>query len=147
MIRHAGLSSRFAPAQPILALPVSMIQPSFRALLVATIGAAPLLETSLLAAGQATVTLAVIAVPAQEKHSTAFATQANPQPQNHVLVNRHRLRRRLDKATISWQLSLELAWMRCPDPKGSPSGTPPLPTTGFPYSSRLRVKIHLWLAS
>src|SRR5437667_10380911 len=63
LIRHAGIGS----ASAILALTVPVIESSFGALLVAAIGAAPLLPISLLAAQRAAVALSPVAVAADPK--------------------------------------------------------------------------------
>src|SRR5437667_5052408 len=60
LIRHAGSD----PASAILALTVPMIESSFGALLVATVGEAPLLPIGLLAAQRAAVALSPVAVAA-----------------------------------------------------------------------------------
>jgi hypothetical protein len=66
LIRHAGSD----PASAIVALTVPVIESSFGALLVAAIGAAPLLPISLLAAQRAAVALIVILgkVSAKERY-------------------------------------------------------------------------------
>ena len=72
LIRHAGIGS----ASAILALTVPMIESSFGALLVAAIGAAPLLPISLLAAQRAAIALSPVAVAANPKHFAASAEAA-----------------------------------------------------------------------
>jgi len=72
LIRHAGIGS----ASAILALTVPVIESSFGALLVAAIGAAPLLPISLLAAQRAAVALSPVAVAADPKHFAASAASA-----------------------------------------------------------------------
>src|SRR6266853_1229643 len=72
LIRHAGIGS----ASAILALTVPVIESSFGALLVAAIGAAPLLPISLLAAQRAAVALSPVAVAADPKHFAASAVPA-----------------------------------------------------------------------
>jgi len=66
-----------------------MIQPPFRALLVPAIGAAPLTEPGLIAAGQAAVALSAIAVGTEEENGAACTAQANPMPQNYFARRRH----------------------------------------------------------
>jgi hypothetical protein len=73
LIRHASIGS--APA--ILALTVPMIEPSFGALLVATVGEAPLLPIGLLATQRAAVALSTVAVAADPKQPAASAAAAN----------------------------------------------------------------------
>ena len=60
MIRHAGLWLPASP--PVIALPVAMIELTFRALLVSPVGAPPLLETCLRAAFGTTVAMPAITV-------------------------------------------------------------------------------------
>ena len=85
MIRHAGPRATL----PILALPVEMIQPSLRALLVPAVGAAPLFNSRLVATGNAAITMSTIAVRAEKEHRAAFSTQANSKTENRLAVNRH----------------------------------------------------------
>jgi len=77
------------PALTVLPLPVAMIEPSFRTLLMSPVGATSLTESGLLAAGEATVALAAITAGTQKKERAAFATQAKPLPQNHFAKSRH----------------------------------------------------------
>jgi hypothetical protein len=72
LIRHAGRD----PASAILALTVPVIESSFGALLVAAIGAAPLLPMGLLAAQRAAVALSPVAVATDPKHFAASAASA-----------------------------------------------------------------------
>jgi len=72
LIRHAGSH----PASAIVALTVPVIESSFGALLVAAIGAAPLLPISLLAAQRVAVALSPVAVAADPKHFAASAASA-----------------------------------------------------------------------
>jgi hypothetical protein len=87
--RHARQACTLGPALPIFPLPVSVIEPSFRTLLVAAIGATPLTEPSLVAAGQAAITVSAITVGTEKKHRAAFAAQTNSQPENHFVLKRH----------------------------------------------------------
>ena len=66
-----------------------MVEPSFRALLVPAIGAPPLLQPCLLAAGDAAIALPAIAMRAEEEDGATVAAEANPLPENHIAVNRH----------------------------------------------------------
>jgi len=77
------------PATAVLPLPVAMIEPPFRAVLVSPVGQAPLTATGLLAAGETAIALAAITVGAQKKERAAFTAQAKPWPQNHFAMNRH----------------------------------------------------------
>ena len=66
-----------------------MIEPSFQTLLMPAIGAAPLPAPGLIAARAAAVALAAITAGTEEEDRAAFATQANPMPENHFANNRH----------------------------------------------------------
>jgi hypothetical protein len=77
-----------SPAAPVLLLPVAMIEPAFRALLVPGVGPTPLLEASLLAASGAAIAMAAVAVRADEKHRTTLFAHANSLPENRFAVNR-----------------------------------------------------------
>ena len=73
---------------PVLALPVAMIEPSFRAPLVASVGPPALLRAGMLAARDAAIAMSAIAVRAEEEDRLALLTKANPLPQNRFVVNR-----------------------------------------------------------
>ena len=64
MIRHAGLRHAVfrLPSFAVLALPVAMIEPSFRALLVPPVGTPPLTPAGKLAALGAAITMPAITV-------------------------------------------------------------------------------------
>jgi hypothetical protein len=62
-------------AAPVIALPVTMIEPSFEALLVAGVGAPSLVEAGTLTARGAAVALSAIAVRADEEHGVTLATE------------------------------------------------------------------------
>jgi hypothetical protein len=85
LIRHA----RLRPALPVLALTVAMIPPSFRTVLVTAVGTAVLMESGLVAAGEAAIALTSVTVRAEIKHSPAFAAKANPLPENQFAMSRH----------------------------------------------------------
>jgi hypothetical protein len=55
-----------------------MVEPSFRTLLVAAVGGAPLTEPGLGAARDAAITLPAIAARAQEENGAAFLAHAEP---------------------------------------------------------------------
>jgi hypothetical protein len=74
-------------AAAILPLTVAMIELSFGALLMAAVGASPLLAAGLLAALVAAVAVSAIAVRADEKNRVAALTKANPLPQNRFAMN------------------------------------------------------------
>jgi hypothetical protein len=77
-----------SPAAPVLLLPVAMIKPAFRALLVAGVGPTPLLDASLFAALDAAIAMAAIAVRADEKHHATLFACANSLSENRFAVNR-----------------------------------------------------------
>ena len=90
MIRHAR--SRL-PA-PILPLPVAMVEAPFQTLLVAAVGAAPLLASGLGAAGGAAITLSAVTVPTDPEHGVASAAAANALTEDRYAMNHHPARRR-----------------------------------------------------
>jgi hypothetical protein len=63
LIRHA----RLAPALAVLSLPVAMIEPSLGTLLMAAIGATPLMEAGMMTAGEAAIALSAITVGTEEE--------------------------------------------------------------------------------
>lgn len=68
LIRHAGA------APPVFALPVPVIEPSFRASLMTAVGAPPLPAPSLSPAHLAAIALPAVAVPADPEHRLASET-------------------------------------------------------------------------
>jgi hypothetical protein len=76
-IRHGPPHTDDA-APSILALTVSMIEPSFGALLMAPVSEAPLLTIGLVATCRAAVTLSSVAMPANPEQLAASDTPANP---------------------------------------------------------------------
>ena len=69
-----------------------MIEPTFGTLLVATVGASPLLAPCLPAAWIATVAVSAITVRADGEDRLALLTEANPLPQNRfAMSHRHAL--------------------------------------------------------
>ena len=85
MIRHARL--RLTQAAPVRLLAIAMIEPPFRALLVASVGGPPLPAARLLAALGAAIAVSAIAVRADEENRLAALTKANLLPQNRFAVN------------------------------------------------------------
>ena len=71
----------------VISLTITMIELSFGALLVASIGAPPLLAAGLLAALVATVAVSAITVRADEENRVAALTEASPLPQNRFAMN------------------------------------------------------------
>jgi hypothetical protein len=86
LIRHWGLCLTKAAA--VLPLTITMIELPFEALLVAAVGAPPLLAAGLLAALFAAVAMSAIAVSADKENRVAALTKANPLPQNRFAMNR-----------------------------------------------------------
>jgi len=74
-------------AAAVFPLAVAMIELPFGALLVAAIGAPPLLAAGLLAGFFVAVAMSAIAVRADEENRVAALTMANPLPQNRFTMN------------------------------------------------------------
>jgi hypothetical protein len=85
LIRHAGLR----PALPILALPVAMIQSSFRAALMTAIGRAALSLSRRCAANRTAIALPAVTVRTNEEQHGAGAAQTEPRPQNRLAMYSH----------------------------------------------------------
>jgi hypothetical protein len=85
LIRHGRL--RLTKAAAVFPLPVAMIELPFGALLVAAVGATPLLAAGLLAALVAAVAVSAITMRADEENRVAALTKANPLPQNRFAMN------------------------------------------------------------
>jgi hypothetical protein len=85
LIRHARW--RWPAAAPVITLPITMIEPSFGALLVARVGAPSLVEAGTLTAWSAAVALSAIAVRADEEHCVTLATEANSLPEYRFAMN------------------------------------------------------------
>jgi hypothetical protein len=90
MIRHA----RSAPAMPVSALAITVVQTSFGALLVTPVGRTALMQAGVFAAAGAAITLAAITVRAEEEHGVTLRADANPQSENDFARGRHAVRRR-----------------------------------------------------
>ena len=89
----------------ISALPVAMIELSFRAALVAVVGAAPLPAPGFEAAGLTTVTLPAVAVPADPEDCVASDNRTNTLTKDHLAMKIHvRPRTGLDNGDRSWQV-------------------------------------------
>jgi len=74
-------------AAPVFPLSVTMIELPFGTLLVAAVGAPPLLAAGLLATLVAAVAVSAIAVRADEENRVAALTTANPLSQNRFAMN------------------------------------------------------------
>lgn len=84
LIRHAGRMTL-----PVGALPVAMIEPALRTLLVPAVGRAVLPEPGFAATSRAAVALPAVAVRANPEHRLAPLAATNPRPENHFSMNRH----------------------------------------------------------
>jgi hypothetical protein len=78
LIRHARLKLSMAAAFAVSALPVAVIEPPFGTLLMPAVGAPPLLDSRLLAAGHAAIALPAIAAPAEKENCATLAAEADP---------------------------------------------------------------------
>ena len=85
MIRHA----RLALALAVLSLPVAMIEPSLRTLLMAAIRATPLMKPCLLTAGEAAIALAAVTVGTEEEQGAALGAETKPLSQNQIARSAH----------------------------------------------------------
>jgi hypothetical protein len=102
LIRHAGLPT------PVLPLPVAVIEPAFRALLVPYVGASPLSPAGLFAASAAAIAMPAIAVGTDEEQSVTLLAETDSLQENRFAVSlrhassqagprqRHALRGRLE---------------------------------------------------
>ena len=70
-------------------LAVTMIELPFRAALVALVGLPPLAEPSVLAASEAAIALATVAVPAQPEDGVTITSEANSLAENYFVVVVH----------------------------------------------------------
>ena len=73
----------------VSALPVTMIELSFRASLVPVVGAAALPAARFEAAGLAAVTLSAVAVPADPEDSVASDSRTNALTEDHLAMKIH----------------------------------------------------------
>ena len=89
-----------------------MIQPTFRALLMATVGTASLLESRIPAAGETAIALSTITVLTDPEHRATPAAAANSLTENYFALNRHaRPPTGLDNGSRSWQVRTSFdAW-------------------------------------
>jgi hypothetical protein len=89
----------------VSALPVTMIELSFRASLVPVVGAAALPAAGFRAAGLAAVALSPIAVPADPEDRVAADNQTNTLTKDHLAMTIHvRPGTGLDNGDRSWQV-------------------------------------------
>jgi hypothetical protein len=87
LIRHAHQGG--GPAFAVLALAVAMIQPAFGTALMTLIRGAVLKDSRLATASCAAITLAAIAMRADEEQRRAVATQTKPRAENRFAMSRH----------------------------------------------------------
>ncbi len=86
-----------------------MIELSFRALLVAAVGAASLPAAGFRAAGLAAVTLPAVAVPADPEDGVASDDRTNALPKDYLALPIHARRQAgLDNGDRSWQVRTSL---------------------------------------
>lgn len=86
-----------------------MIELSFRASLMAVVGAAALPAARFEAAGLAAVTLSAVAVPADPEHHVTSDCRTNALPKNHLALRIHvRCQAGLDNGDRSWQVRTSL---------------------------------------
>jgi hypothetical protein len=86
LIRHARL--RLPAAAPIFALSITMIEPSFGALLVASVGPTSLAEAGLFTTFVTAVALPAIAVRADKEHRVTLVLEADSLPEYRFAMNR-----------------------------------------------------------
>jgi|SRR5712671_53061 len=130
MIRHAGLL--LTASAPVIPLAVAVVQSAFRTLLVAGVGAPPLLPPGVFAAAGAAIAMSSIAVGTDEEHGKTLLTETDPLKENRFAVSsRHASSQAgLDNGThfvAGWN-QLCLVYLT----KVAGLGTLPLPTAGFP---------------
>jgi hypothetical protein len=85
LIRHA----RPAVALTVLLLPIPVVEPAFRALLIAAVGRPVLPAPGFGAARRAAIALSAIAMGTNPEHRLASLAAANTLPENHFSMNRH----------------------------------------------------------
>lgn len=86
LIRHANRRV----ALPVGPLPVAMIEPALRTLLVPAVSRAVLPEPGFGATSRAAIALAAVAVRTNPEHCLASLAATNSRPENHFSTNRHR---------------------------------------------------------
>jgi hypothetical protein len=74
---------------PVLLLPIPVVEPTFRTLLIAAIGRPVLPAPGFRAASRAAIALTPIAVRTNPEHRLASLAATNPRPENHFSTNRH----------------------------------------------------------
>ena len=128
LIRHAGPN----PASPIPALAVAMIESSFCARLVTTVGGTALPPPRRCAASHAAIALPPVTVRTNEEQHVAGAPQTEPRPQNRLAMYSHAPGvRALTTAIPSWEVRTSFdVWLLSHEGRHQ-ARTPPLLTAGF----------------
>src|SRR2546423_10488211 len=85
MIRHAGVSLMAPP--PVIPLTVAVVEPAFRALLVAGVGAPSLLPAGVCAAPLAAIAMSAIAMGADKEHGVALLAGTDSLNENRFAVS------------------------------------------------------------
>jgi len=85
LIRHAGRRVTL----PVGTLPVAMIEPALRTLLVAAVGSAALPAARFAATSRAAIALSAVAVRTNPEHRLASLAATNSLPEKYFSVNRH----------------------------------------------------------
>ena len=93
MIRHGARASLLA--QPILSLPIPMIEPPFFTALMPPIRASKLAAPSLLAALRAAIAMPAVTVGADEKDGVAMLPAARSLQETRIVMGQRRRHRRL----------------------------------------------------
>src|SRR5579872_4861177 len=132
LIRHA----RPAPTLAIVLLPIPVVEPSLRTLLIAAVGRPVLPASCFSAARRAAVALAAVAMCTNPEHRLASLAAANALPENHFSMNRHPPRQAdfdngngscQGKTSLDGDLLMKVAEPepRCFDQRGSPPPSKP----------------------
>jgi len=132
MIRHLG--ALFAPL-PVVALAVTMIQPSFRAALMTLIGPPSLLSPRAFAAALAAIATAPVAVRAQKEGRQAVRAETGPLHQ-YRFMRRHACPQAARWTPAPVRVSLDLSvWSHLPE--GDDIGASTVGAVGALLSCRL----------
>jgi hypothetical protein len=112
LIRHAPP----CPASPIPALPVAMVQSSFRTRLVSAVGCPALPPPRRCAASHTAIALPAVTVRTNEEQHVAGATQTEPRPKNRLAMYSHAPGvRALTTAVRSWEVRTSFdVWLTFP---------------------------------
>ena len=99
LIRHA----RPASALAVLLLPVPMVEPALRTLLITTVGLTMLPPSGLCPASRAAIALPSIAVRTDPECCLAPLAATNALPENHFAMNHPPTQADFDNGSASWQ--------------------------------------------